>query len=229
MTTKVVMAWSGGKDSALALWRLQRDPQVQVLGLLTTFTRRYQRVQMHGVRRILVEAQAEALGLPLHTVWLQPQAGNAAYEEGVRGALATLRDEGATHVAFGDLFLQDIRAWREQLLAPTGLAPLFPLWGQDSTALAHEVVTAGFHATVVCVDPRRLSARLLGRRYDEKLLRELPDGVDPCGENGEFHTFVHDGPSFAWPLATMLGVHREWQQHLFADLLPVAQRPALQA
>jgi uncharacterized protein (TIGR00290 family) len=223
LTQKVLLAWSGGKDSALALWRLQRDPQVELAGLLTTFTERYGRVQMHGVRRILVEAQAEALGLPLHCVWLPPEADNATYRKAMGEALQIQRREGVDSVAFGDLNLADIRAFREQQLAPTGLTPLFPLWGEDTHALAREVLDAGLHATLVCVDPTRLSARLLGRAYDEALLAELPVEVDPCGENGEFHTFVHDGPNFAWPLATVLGVRREWLGHVFADLLPVAR------
>jgi len=224
LTTKVLLAWSGGKDSALALQRLQRDPQVVVLGLLTTFVERYGRVQMHGMRRVMLEAQAEALGLPLYPVWLPPQANNAVYERAVRQALAPLQRSGLDAVAFGDLFLQDIRTFREQLIAPTGLNSLFPLWGEDTHALSREIIREGFHATVVCVNPARVPATLLGRVYDEGLMRELPDGVDPCGENGEFHTFVQDGPNFAWPLATMVGVQRQWEGHLFADLLPIAMR-----
>ena len=224
MTTKVVLASSGGKDSVLALQHLRSDPQVEVVGLLTTFVQRYGRVQMHGVRRVLMEAQAEALGLPLHTVWLPHQADNAHYERAMHDALRPLQQEGVTALAFGDVSLQDVRAYREALIAPTELTPLFPLWGADSAGLAREFLAAGFHATVVCVDPKRLSPRLVGRAYDERLLRELPDSVDPCGEKGEFHTFVNAGPSFAHPLATVVGVRREWMGHIFADLLPVAVR-----
>jgi uncharacterized protein (TIGR00290 family) len=224
LTTKVVLAWSGGKDSALTLWRLQRDPGIEVAGLLTTFTERYDRVQAHGVRRVLVQAQAEAIGLPLYPVWLPPQASNVLYERAVRAALAGLRREGVQAVAFGDLFLADLRAWREALLAPTGLTPLFPLWGEATRPLARQILAEGFHATLVCVNPQRLSTRLLGRPYDARLLDELPEGVDPCGENGEFHTFVHDGPPFAHALATLMGVERDWQGQRFADLLPLAQR-----
>jgi uncharacterized protein (TIGR00290 family) len=229
LATKVVMAWSGGKDAAMALWRLQQDPGVEVAGLLTTFTERYDRVQLHGVRRILVEAQAEALELPLHRVWLPLEASNAVYERTMARAVERLLREGVQAMAFGDLFLEDIRAYRERMLAPTGLAPLFPLWGADTAALAREIVTAGFHATVVCVDPTRLSSRLLGRPYDAAFLDELPERVDPCGERGEFHTFAHGGPPFAFPLATMLGTRSEWLGHVFMDLLPLAPRGLLHA
>ena len=224
MTTKVVLAWSGGKDSALALERLRKDPQVEVVGLLTTLVQRYGRVQMHGVRRVLVEAQAEALGLPLHIVWLPHQADNAHYERAMHDALRPLQRQGVTAVAFGDVHLADVRAYREKLIAQTELTPLFPLWGADTAVLAREFLDAGYHATVVCVDPKRLSPRLTGRAFDKRLLLELPDTVDPCGENGEFHTFVNGGPSFAHPLATLVGVRREWMGHVFADLLPIAVR-----
>jgi uncharacterized protein (TIGR00290 family) len=220
---KVLLAWSGGKDSALALWRLQQDPGLTVVGLLTTFTQRYDRVQMHGQRRVMIEAQAEALGLPLHTQWVPPQAPNRVYEETLRERLGPLRREGVSAVAFGDLFLADIRAYRERLLEPTGLEPLFPLWGEDTAALAREVLEVGIHATVVCVNPQHLDASFLGRAYDASFLSDLPAGVDPCGENGEFHTFVHNGPHFANPLTTLVGVRREWLGHLFTDLLPLAR------
>jgi uncharacterized protein (TIGR00290 family) len=226
LAKKVLLAWSGGKDSCLALSRLRADPQVDVIGLVTTFVARYGRVQAHGIRRLLVQAQAEALGLPLHPVWLPFQARDTDYEATLRDVLAPLQRDGVEAVAFGDLFLQDIRAYRESLLSRMRLEGVFPLWGTDTAALAREIVRDGYRATVVCLDPTRVSARLLGRPYNTALLRELPESVDPCGENGEFHTFVHDGPGFAWPLGTLLGVHRQWQGQLFADLMPVA-RPAL--
>jgi uncharacterized protein (TIGR00290 family) len=222
--TKVVMAWSGGKDSALALWRLQRDDRYQVMALLTTLTERYDRVQMHGTRRILLEAQAEALGQRLVQVWVGHQADNAAYEAAMAAALQVLIAEGVEAVAFGDLFLQEIRAYRERMLAPTGLQPLFPLWGEDTAQLARQMVRDGFRATLVCIDPRALPAAFAGRPFDEALLADLPAGVDPCGENGEFHTFVHDGPNFHYPLPTMLGTRVERTGFLYADLLPVARR-----
>jgi len=223
LTMKVMLAWSGGKDSALALLRLQQDPQVELVGLLTTFTTMHGRVPFHGVRRVMVEAQADAIGLPLCTVWLPPQANNARYERGVQQALRTQQRSGLDAVAFGDLFLQDLRDYRERMIAPTELTPLFPLWGLDSQAVAEEIVASGIRATVVGVDPTRVPSTFLGRPYDEDFLHELPPGVDPCGENGEFHTFVHDGPAFASPLPVVLGVQRDWQGHRFAELLPVAR------
>lgn len=229
MKTKIVVAWSGGKDSALALWRLQRDDRYLVVGLLTTLTLRYDRIQMHGVRRVLLEGQAEALGLALHPVWVPPHASNEVYETAVRRALGRLQRQGVTAVAFGDLFLEDIRAYREKLLAPTGLQGLFPIWGEDTAALARSVIAAGFHATVVCVDPNALAPSFVGRAYSEALLNDLPPSVDPCGENGEFHTFVHDGPNFRYALSTMLGVRMEWDGFCYADLVPVAQQGLLGA
>ena len=168
--------------------------------------------------------KAEALGLPLRTVWLPPQASNERYERAVQQALRAEQRSGLDAVAFGDLFLQDLRDYRERMIAPTELTPLFPLWGQESRAVAEEIIAAGIRATVVGVDPTRVPASFLGRPYDEELLNELPLWVDPCGENGEFHTFVHDGPSFASPLATLLGVQRDWQGHRFAERLPGARR-----
>lgn len=223
MTQKVVVAWSGGKDSAMALWRMQKDPRYQVAGLLTTLTERYDRIQMHGVRRIVLEGQAEALGLRLIEVWVPMHADNQAYEQAMGVALAGLVDQGVSAVAFGDLFLEDIRAYRERLMAPSGLEPLFPLWRENTAALARMAIEEGFRATVVCVDPNALSPSFVGRPYDAALLKDLPPTVDPCGENGEFHTFVHDGPNFRFPLRTMMGVRTERGGFHFADLLPVAR------
>jgi len=223
MTTKVLMAWSGGKDSAAALRRLQQDPAYEVTGLITSLTTRFNRVQMHGVRRVLLEAQADSLGLPLTEVWLEPQADNAAYEEEMGAAMAKEAGKGIQAVAFGDLFLEDIRAYRERLLAPLGLQPLFPLWGENTTHLARDMVESGFKATLTCIDPKALDPDFAGRSFDKALLADLPQGVDPCGENGEFHTFVHDAPNFRYPLRTMMGVKVERMGFFFADLLPVAQ------
>ena len=219
---KIVVAWSGGKDSAMALWRLQGDERYQVAGLLTTLTEGYDRIQMHGVRRVLLEAQAESLGLRLIEVWVPMHAGNDAYEAAMKRALGDLREQGVSAVVFGDLFLEDIRAYREKMMAGSGLAPMFPLWREDTRLLSGAFLSAGFRATVICIDPSALPPGFVGLPYDRAFIDDLPEGVDPCGENGEFHTFVHDGPNFRYPLRTMLGVKVERSGFHFADLLPIA-------
>lgn len=216
----VLMSWSGGKDSCLALWELRRDPGLRVETLLTTVTRDYDRISMHGVRSELLQRQAASLGLPLHTVFIPKGASNADYEAEWGKALSHHRNRGIDQVAFGDLFLEDIRAYRERLLAAHGLRGLYPVWGRDTRRLIREFLRLGFRTVVVCVDPAKLDPRFVGRVIDERFLEELPAGVDPCGENGEFHTFVFDGPLFAEPVAFSFGetVHRDgfW----FCDLLP---------
>ncbi|MCH7478880.1 MAG: adenine nucleotide alpha hydrolase [SAR324 cluster bacterium] len=214
------MAWSGGKDSAEALWRLQKDPAYEVAGLLTTVTETYQRISMHGVRVALLEAQAAALGLPLHKVMIPTQCSNADYEAKMGAAIAALLEQGVAAMGFGDLFLEDIRAYRERMLAPTGMQPLFPIWGEPTAALARAIVAAGFRATLCCVDPRALAPEFAGRSYDASLLEDLPRGVDPCGENGEFHTFVFDGPNFSCPVALLPGERVEREGFWFFDLVP---------
>lgn len=203
----VVLSWSGGKDSSLALAALREDPRYDVVALLTSITRGYDRVSIHGVRRMLVEAQAEGAGLPLLEVVLQPECSNDAYEAAFLEGVARLRDAhpSVRHIAFGDLYLADVRAYRERLVAAAGLEPLFPLWGRDTKALAEEFVAAGFRATLVCVDTEQLAASFAGRAFDAGLLAELPDTVDPCGERGEFHTFVSAGPVFEAPIAVRRG------------------------
>ena len=219
---KIVVAWSGGKDSAMALWRLQGDERYQVTGLLTTLTEGYDRIQMHGVRRVLLEAQAESLGLRLIEVWVPMHAGNDAYEAAMKRALGDLREQGVSALVFGDLFLEDIRAYREKMMAGSGLAPMFPLWREDTRLLSGAFLSAGFRATVICIDPSALPPGFVGLPYDRAFIDDLPEGADPCGENGEFHTFVHDGPNFRYPLRTMLGVKVERSGFHFADLLPIA-------
>lgn len=218
------MAWSAGKDSAVALWRLQQDARFQVVGLLTTLTSGYDRVSMSGVRRELLEAQADALRLKLYSVWIPPRCSNEVYEAEMARAVETLQEDGVKVVAFGDLFLEDVRAYREKMLAPTGLEPVFPIWGEDTNELSRWLVANDFQATLVCVDPRALSPGFLGRPYDETLLAELPPSVDPCGENGEFHTFVHAAPNFRRAIRTVAGVRVEREGFFFADLLPAASR-----
>ena len=185
----VALAWSGGKDSALALRALRVDASVRVRALLTTVTEEFERVSMHGVRRPLLERQAAAAGLPLFQMAIPPHCPNEVYEEWLARALQGEGLAAVTTVAFGDLFLEDVRAYREERLQAAGKRALFPLWGMDTGALAREFVATGFEAVLVCVDPRRLEPAFAGRAYDAALLAELPASVDPCGENGEFHTF----------------------------------------
>jgi len=213
------LSWSGGKDSALALWTLRRrllEPEA----LITTVTESYERVSMHGVRRELLAPQAEALGIPLVEVLIPPSCVNEIYEAQMAEAFAAEPLSGVEAVAFGDLFLEDVRAYREGRLSAAGKRGLFPLWGYDTAALAREFLDAGFEATLVCVDPRALDPDFCGRCYDERLLGDLPPGVDPCGENGEFHTFVSSGPIFAAPIACERGEIVERDGFVFCDLTP---------
>jgi uncharacterized protein (TIGR00290 family) len=217
----VALAWSGGKDSGLALLALRRDG-LEVAALMTTVTEGYDRVSMHGVRRELLRRQADATGLPLVEVTIPPDCVNAVYEERMARALAGPPLDDVDSVAFGDLFLEDVRAYREERLAQAGRRALFPLWGRDTRELAREFVRAGFEAFVCCLDPRRLDRAFAGRAYDARLLAELPDGVDPCGENGEFHTFVHAGPILDEPVPCRTGEVVERDGFVFCDLLPGA-------
>lgn len=205
--TRVALAWSGGKDSALALAALRADPDVDVVALVTTMTAEYDRISIHGVRRTVLEAQVAALGIPLVEVSIPPAASNVVYEQAFAAALADLRGEhpALRRLAFGDLFLADVRAYRERLLATLDWEPLFPLWGRDTAALASEFVGRGFRAILTCVDTTQLDAEFAGREFDAALLASLPAGVDPCGENGEFHTCVYAGPIFARPLRLHAG------------------------
>jgi uncharacterized protein (TIGR00290 family) len=199
----VVVAWSGGKDSALALQATLAGPELEVVALLTTIDEADDRVGMHGVARTLVEAQADAVGLPLTFCRVPRFPTNARYEEALGAALAPFRDAGVSEVVYGDLFLEDVRAYRETLLARLGMTARLPLWGLDTAMLARRVVGEGWRATLCTIDPVRVDVALCGRAYDAALLAELPRDVDPCGERGEFHTFVHDGPVFRRPLAVL--------------------------
>ena len=189
----------------MALRVALQDPSLRVEALLTTVTEAYDRISMHGVRRSLLEAQARALGLPLELVWIPASASNADYEAAMRQTLLRYHARGVSQVIFGDLFLEDIRRYREEQLGRLGWTGLFPLWLRDTTSLAHEVIAEGFRAILVCVDPGQLDPSFCGRAYDEQLLRDLPASVDPCGERGEFHTFVHDGPIFREPVPVARG------------------------
>jgi uncharacterized protein (TIGR00290 family) len=214
------VSWSGGKDSALALHALSLNPRVEVCGLITTATTGYDRVSMHGVRMTLVQAQADAIGLPLHWVYIPPDASNAEYERAMLDGLTRLAQQGVDAVAFGDLFLRDVRAYRERLVASVPIQPLFPLWGRPTPGVARAFLRDGFRATLVCVDPRQLDVSHCGSAYDDTLLGALPAPVDPCGENGEFHTFVYDAPMFAAPVAAQRGEVVERSGFVFCDLLP---------
>ena len=216
---RALVAWSSGKDSAYALHVL-REQGVSVSGLLTTINEAFERVAMHAVRLELLRAQAEAVGLPLVEVRIPWPCPNEAYEAAMARALADARARGATAVAFGDLFLEDVRRYREERMSGTGLVPLFPLWGRPTRALAEEMIALGQKAVLTCVDPRVLSREFAGRSFDAALLRELPAGVDPCGERGEFHSFAWDGPAFRHPVPVRVGEVVEREGFVFADLLP---------
>jgi len=213
------LSWSGGKDSALVLWTLRRQLlEPEALITTVTVTETYERISMHGVRRELLARQAEVLGIPLVEVVIPPDCVNEMYDARMAEAFATAPLPGVEMVAFGDLFLEDVRAYREGRLAAAGKRGLFPLWGHDTADLAREFLDAGFEATLVCVDPRALDPAFCGRRYNERLLAELPPDVDPCGENGEFHTFVSGGPIFAEPIACERGELIERDGFVFCDL-----------
>jgi uncharacterized protein (TIGR00290 family) len=214
------MSWSSGKDSALALHEILTAGEVEVVGLLTTLNAVAERVAMHGVRRELLEAQAEALGLPLHVVELPWPCPNEVYEERMSAAVSEALNAAVEIVGFGDLFLEDVRRYREEALAGSGLEPLFPLWQRTTAKVAQEILTVGVRAVVTCVDLAQASEELAGRWYDEAFLRDLPSSIDPCGENGEFHTFVVDGPSFSWPIEVTLGETVERDGFAFTDVLP---------
>ncbi len=220
---RVLIAWSSGKDSAWALQVLRQAGEVEVVGLLTTFNEAFDRVAMHAVRRELVEAQARAASLPLVDVPLPWPCSNTAYEEAMSRALAKVRVQlRITHVAFGDLFLEDVRQYRESRMQGTGLTPLFPLWGMPTATLARTMVESGLKARITCVDPKRLAPSYVGRLFDGALLDELPDEVDPCGERGEFHTFACAGPMFAHLIPVRVGEVVTRDGFVFADLLPGA-------
>lgn len=216
---KVLVSWSSGKDSAWMLHQLRQQGCLDGAALLTTINETANRVAMHGVRRTLLEAQAAAAGLPLRVISLPHPCSNDVYEARMRSAVDQAVADGFTVAAFGDLFLEDVRQYRERQLAGTGLTPLFPLWKRDTAALAREIVAAGVKATVTCVDPRVLDHRFAGRPFDAAFLDELPPGVDPCGERGEFHTVVTAGPMFAREIAVRSGIILEREGFVFADVL----------
>lgn len=215
---KTLLAWSSGKDSAWALHVLRSGAALEVVGLLTTINAAVDRVAMHGVREELLDCQAAALGLPVVKLRIPSPCSNDQYDAAMGAAMERARSDGIEAVAFGDLFLEDVRRYREQRLEPTGIAPVFPLWGRPTAALAREMVEAGMRAIVTCVDSTRLDPAFAGRTFDAALLSELPGSVDPCGENGEFHTFAFAGPMFPSPLPVAPGTVVERDGFVFADL-----------
>jgi uncharacterized protein (TIGR00290 family) len=217
---KALLAWSSGKDSAWSLQVLREQTEVEVVGLLTTINQGFDRVAMHAVRTELLRAQADAVDLPLWPVPIPWPCSNAEYEAAMAAVLARAVAAGVSAVAFGDLFLEDIRRYREERMRQTGVTPLFPIWGTPTGALATRMVEAGLRARLTCIDPAKLDPSFAGRDFDRSLLAALPSGVDPCGENGEFHTFAHDGPMFRHPIAIRGGEVVTRDGFVFADLLP---------
>ncbi|MGE0434981.1 MAG: ATP-binding protein [Planctomycetota bacterium] len=225
MTRPTLLAWSTGKDSAWTLHTLRQSlaHEYEVVGLLTTLNVSHGRVAMHAVREELLHAQAAAVGLPVQIVELPWPCPNEVYEQRMAAAVQAAVARGVQCMAFGDLFLDDVRRYREEKLAGTGLQPVFPLWKRPTAGLAREMIAAGLRATITCVDPAQLPATFIGREFDAALLDELPASADPCGENGEFHTFVHAGPMFAAPLAVRTGEVVERDGFVFADVLPAPE------
>ena len=226
---KAWLSWSSGKDSAWALHVMRQRGDFEITALLTTINRAHNRVAMHAVREALLDAQAAAAGLPLVKVPIPSPCPNEIYEHAMADAIAQARAEGVTHMVFGDLFLEDIRKYREENLAKCGMVPVFPLWGLDTRLLAQEMLAGGLRAYLTCVDPKKLDATFAGRVFDEELLADFPPGIDPCGENGEFHTFACAGPMFASPIPVDVGEILERDGFVFADLLlrSVATAPRL--
>jgi uncharacterized protein (TIGR00290 family) len=215
---KAFVSWSSGKDSAFALHEASRD--FEIAGVLTTVNSAYDRVAMHGVREALLDAQVAALGVPIIKVPIPSPCPNEVYEARMGEACARIKGQGIDHIIFGDLFLEDIRAYRIEKLSAAGLEPVFPLWKRDTAALAQQMIDSGLVAHITCLDPRKLDRSFAGRKFDAALMRDLPDGIDPCGENGEFHTVVTAGPMFADPIPVRVGEVVERDGFVFADVFP---------
>jgi len=219
VSRKTLVSWSSGKDCAWALHVLSQDPCIEVVGLFSTVNRVFDRVAMHGVRVDLLKGQAESVGMPLRIIWIPHPCDNDQYEAAMNGFIDEARAEGIECMAFGDLFLADVRRYRESRLSGTGITPLFPLWGAGTGELARRMVSQGVRARVTCVDSRFLPGDFVGREYDSSFLEEIPQTVDPCGERGEFHTFVFDGPMFLRPVEISVGERVERDGFVFADIV----------
>jgi len=220
LAERAILSWSGGKDSSLSLYEVQRNGTYRVVSLLTTLTRDFDRISMHGVRRSLLALQATKLNLPLEEVWIGRGASNEEYEAQMSRALSKQRSDGVRHVIFGDLFLEDIRKYREDRLAAVNMTGVFPIWHRDTKDVARFFVHSGFRAIVCTVDPRALDPSFCGREFDDSFLSDLPPKVDPCGENGEFHTFVYAGPIFEGEIGVRRGEVVERDGFCFADMVP---------
>ncbi|WP_051088385.1 Dph6-related ATP pyrophosphatase [Amphritea japonica] len=225
---KTLMSWSSGKDSAWALYQLQRDPTIELMGLVCTINEEFDRVAMHGVRVELLKAQASSIGLPLEILALPNPCSHKDYEQIMGDFVARIKEDGIECMAFGDLYLEDIRAYREEAMAGSGITPIFPLWNIPTKQLSREMLDNGLRTVITCIDPKQVPVELAGREYDHAFLDELADSVDPCGENGEFHSFVFDGPMFRNKIEITVGEIVERDNFIFADLLPdntVASQP----
>ena len=220
MKRQALLSWSSGKDSAWTLHQMREHPEVEIIGLFTTVNEQFERVAMHAVRLELLRLQAAAAGLPLHLIRIPWPCSNQEYESRFQVFAQRCARERIRHFVFGDLFLDDVRAYREQQLQGTGIRPLLPLWGQDTGTLARTMTEAGLRARLSCVDPKQLAPEWAGRDFDPAFLEQLPDGVDPCGENGEFHSFAYAGPMFRTPIAIRSGETVERDGFVFTDLLP---------
>jgi uncharacterized protein (TIGR00290 family) len=225
---KILLSWSSGKDSAWALHVLRQSDDVEVVGLLTTINTHFQRVAMHGTRHALLKVQAHAAGLPLWEVPLPWPCSNEQYEQLMSAACVKAVEQGISGIAFGDLFLEDVRRYREERLRGTGLQPMFPIWGRNTHELISEMLDAGVRARIVCVDPSKFPAEFLGRDLDRDVLSKMPAGTDPCGENGEFHTFAYAGPMFSDPIAIEAGETVTRDGFSYADVLNIDQKTVLQ-
>jgi len=217
---KTLLSWSSGKDSAWALHVLQQRDDIKVIGLFCTINRKFERAAMHAVRVELIERQATSAGLPVQFIELPHPCTDAEYRTIMTEFLRQAREQGIECMAFGDLFLEDIRSYRENNLADTGITPIFPIWGLETTALSHNMMDSGLRAVITCVDPKQLDPKFVGREYNQAFLEQLPDTVDPCGENGEFHSFAFAGPMFTEPVDVQLGETVTRDGLVFADLLP---------
>jgi uncharacterized protein (TIGR00290 family) len=221
MAEKVLLSWSGGKDSVLALRELQKNDNFETAALITTITKGYDRVSIHGIRRILLEQQADSIGIHLEKIFISDNASNEEFESKFSEVLSEYKKMGIDSVAFGDIFLEDIRRYREDFLSGIGMRGLFPIWAKNSMELAGTFIVLGFKAVIACVDSEAIDNSFAGREYDERFLSDLPDGVDPCGENGEFHTFVYAGPIFKVPIIFAKGeVILRDKRFYYCDLIP---------
>ena len=218
---KTLLSWSSGKDSAWTLYQLQQDDDIELVGLVTTVNATHQRVAMHAVRVELLKLQAQAAGLPLHIIDIPHPCSNELYNQAMDNFFVSIEGQGITHMAFGDLYLEDIRQYRVDNLKKTGLKPLFPLWLKPTDKLAQEMLAGGLKTHITCVDPKQLPSSFAGREFNQQFLDDLPEGVDPCGENGEFHSFAYAGPMFKNPIAISAGEIVERDGFVFADLKPV--------